>query len=229
MLSTTGRVIMVSGANRGIGRAIAARLIADGFRLSLGTRRADAIAGLASDDVLIHAVDVADRAACEGWVEATADRFGRIDGLVNNAGILRRFTVAEDDEAGLDEMWEVNAKAPLRLTRLVFPHLKEAGHGRIVNIASMSGKRAGTVNVGYTMSKYAVMGLTDSTRRLGWDDGIRATAVCPGMTLTDMTPPSDSPPGVATDPADVAGLVSLALRLPDNAVVAEMLINHGLD
>ena len=84
-------------------------------------------------------------------------------------------------------MWEVNAKAPLRLTWLVFPHLRKSGSGRIIDIISMSGKRVKGNWVGYSMSKYAAMAASQTARLQGWDDGIRVTVICPGFVKTDMT------------------------------------------
>ena len=130
MLDPSDRVIMVSGANRGIGRAIAECLAAKGYVLSLGARRPEDLAGLAGERVLAHAYDAQHLASAEDWVEDTVDRFGRIDGLVNNAGILLDARLEEGDEAAFDRLWHINVKGPLRLTRLTMPHLKASGAGR---------------------------------------------------------------------------------------------------
>lgn len=233
MLSADGRVVMVSGASRGIGRAVAERLLRAGYFVSLGARKPRALADLAEQapaQVLPRAFDALDRQSNEAWVAATLERFGRIDGLVNNAGIFEGVTIEDDDEDAYDRLWAVNVKGPLRMIRLCLPHLRQAGSGRIVNIASLSGKRVANAATGYAMSKFAVMALTHAARHAAWDDGVRATAVCPGMTATDMTAGVGKLPREdMSQPGDVAELVALALALPNTAVVPELLVNCRLE
>ena len=225
MLAPEGRVIMISGANRGIGRAIALCLLDKGYSLSLGARDAAAIV-IDGKAVMSHRYDATDAASNEAWVAATVARFGRIDGLVNNAGVALDAAIEDADEIAYDRMWEINVKGPLRMTRLALPHLRACGSGRIVNIASLSGKRILNDGAGYAMSKFAVMALSHAPRRAGWDDGVRVTAICPGLVATDMTRNwTDVPRGDMIDPADLAELAATALALPNNAVVAELLVN----
>ncbi|HEX9277996.1 MAG TPA: SDR family NAD(P)-dependent oxidoreductase [Casimicrobiaceae bacterium] len=234
MLPSDDRVVMVSGANRGIGLAVARCLRDKGYRLSLGSRDAAkldaALGGLDESRVIACAFDARDRTSCEAWVERTASHFGRIDGLVNNAGISRNVGIEDDDESAYDEMWDVNVKGPLRLIRLALPYLKRSGSGRIVNVASLSGKRVKNLHAGYAMSKFALVALTHAVRRAGWEDGVRATAVCPSFVATDMTAQVTAVPRTEmVQPADLAELVALALALPNNAVVAELLVNCRLE
>ena len=234
MLSPEGRVVMVSGANRGIGLAVARCLHAKGYRLSLGARdRAQldaALDGLDRTRILTAEFDARDRASCEAWVERTASHYGRIDGLVNNAGIALNVGIEDDDEAAYDAMWEVNVKGPLRLIRLAMPWLTKSGSGRVINVSSLSGKRVKNAHTGYAMSKFAVVALTHAVRRLGWEDGVRATAICPSFVATDMTAHVTAVPrGEMIQPADLAELVATALALPNNAVVAELLVNCRLE
>ena len=224
MLAPEGRVIMISGANRGIGHAIALCLLDKGYSLSLGARDAAAIV-IDGKAVMSHRYDATDAASNEAWVAATVARFGH-DGLVNNAGVALDAAIEDADEIAYDRMWEINVKGPLRMTRLALPHLRACGSGRIVNIASLSGKRILNDGAGYAMSKFAVMALSHATRRAGWDDGVRVTAICPGLVATDMTRNwTDVPRGDMIDPADLAELAATALALPNNAVVAELLVN----
>jgi NADP-dependent 3-hydroxy acid dehydrogenase YdfG len=234
MLSPEGRVVMVSGANRGIGLAVARCLYDKGYRLSLGGRNAGKLAAAHGDFDKARAITVAfdarDRARCEAWVARTVSQFGRIDGLVNNAGISLKVGIEDDDEAAYDAMWEVNVKGPLRLIRFALPYLKKSGSGRVVNVSSLSGKRVKNANAGYAMSKFAVIALTHAVRRLGWEDGVRATAICPSFVATDMTAHVTAVPrGEMIQPADLAELVATALALPNNAVVAELLVNCRLE
>jgi len=234
MLSPKGRVVMLSGANRGIGRAVAEHLLELGYRLSLGVRDPKRLGGFAkgrSARVLVRPYDAGDRLAGKRWVAETAERFGRIDGLVNNAGIFRKVDPETGAEADLDALWSINVKGPFRVIQAAFPHLKAAGNGRIVNIASLSGKRVKAARSGgYAMSKFAVVALTQAVRFSGWPHGIRASAVCPGYVATDMARPlAGMPDADMTQPDDVARLVALLLALPNSAAVPEIMVNHELE
>lgn len=123
-------------------------------------------------------------------------------------------------------MWEVNAKAPLRLTRLAFPYLRKSGSGRIIDIISMSGKRVKGNLVGYSMSKFAAMAASDTARMQGWDDGIRVTAICPGYVRTDMTAEVKTfAQEKMSRPEDIAQIVNTLLLLPNESVVPEVMMN----
>ena len=163
----------------------------------------------------------------ESWVRSTVERFGRIDGLINNAGILHPIGFEDDKESLLDDMWEVNAKAPLRLSRLAFPYLRKTGHGRIIDIISMSGKRVKGNWVGYSMSKYAALAASRTARMQGWEDGIRVTAICPGFVQSDMTlqnAPS-YPQEKMSRPKDLALMVSSLLQLDNESAIPEVMMN----
>jgi NADP-dependent 3-hydroxy acid dehydrogenase YdfG len=226
MLAAGERVVMISGANRGIGAATARRLAAGGYRLSLGVRNGKTPAVPASEHCLAARYEARERESAKAWVDATLERFGRIDALVNNAGIARDSTIEDESEDTLDEMWLVNVKAPLRVIRAALPHLKKSGTGRVVNIASLSGKRVKNAHAGYAMTKFALMALTHSVRRLGWEHGIRATAICPSFVATDMTADvQDVDRAEMIPPAEIGELVATVLSLPNNAAVAELLVN----
>jgi len=226
-------VVLISGANKGIGRAIATRLRDDGFRLSLGARNIDALEeayGAENDAVLFKQFDAFEPDSATNWVDATIAKFGQIDALVNNAGLGEQVTIMDDNDAALDRLWQVNVKAPLRLTRLCLPHLEGCGHGRIVNIASLSGKRVRNGFVGYNMTKFALMGLTHTTRHVAWDKGVRATAVCPSFVRTEMSAYTGKVgPDDMIQPDTLAEIVSTLIRLPNNAAIAELLVNCRLE
>lgn len=223
MLSPDGRVVMVSGASRGIGAAVCRRLLDAGFIVSGGMR--DLNTSFTHPNFYPHAYDALSADAPREWVRATAERFGRIDALANIAGINPRVLVAQDEEDALDRMWAVNVKGPLRLVRAALPWLKAAGSGRVVNLASLAGRRVGT-NVGYAMTKFALVALTHGIRQEFWDDGIRACAVCPGYVATDMTAhETEVAAHDMTQPDDLAEIVHTVLCLPNNASTAEILIN----
>ncbi|MGV0819358.1 SDR family NAD(P)-dependent oxidoreductase [Martelella sp. AMO21009] len=226
-------VIMVSGANRGIGAAIVRDLLQHGYRLSLGARdvaKLEAAFGAPGERLFYHRFDAFEPETAKAWVDATAAEFGRIDGLVNNAGSGEQVLLTDENEEALDRLWAVNVKAPLRLTRLCLPHLEETGRGRIVNIVSMSGKRVRNGFVGYNMTKFAVMGLTHTTRHVAWEKGVRATAICPSFVRTEMSSyTSKVKPEDMIQPETMAELVRTAIELPNNAAMAEMLVNCRLE
>lgn len=233
VLDVRGRVALISGASRGIGAAIAKRLMADGYRVSLGVRdvaaTAETFADYAGEGLAIEHFDAQDPPTAESWVGRTLERFGELHALINNAGIFRMVSYEEGSEADLDDLWAINVKAAFRLTRLALPALKACGSGRIVNVASTDGLRFrdNRASVGYTMSKHALVALTHAARQYAYSNGVRATALCPGGVDTDLlaglagvTPASDR-----LSPATVAHLVSILLALPNNASVAVLPVN----
>jgi NAD(P)-dependent dehydrogenase (short-subunit alcohol dehydrogenase family) len=194
--------------------------------LSLGARVPEALpAALLANGALAVAYDATDRGGERRWVDATMARFGRIDALVNSAGILRKVGLEDGTDEDLDALMEVNVHAPFRLLRAALPMLKASGHGRVANIASLSGKRVMGLNAGYQMSKHAVVALTHAVRRAGWEHGIRATAVCPGYVDTDMVTGVDMAREEMTQPADLARLVVCVMLQPNNSAVAELMVN----
>lgn len=223
MLAANGRVVMVSGASRGIGRAVVDRLVASGFTVSAGMRAPGKLAG--TDRLMTHRYDAEEVGSAEAWVAATVERFGHLDAIVNAAGLNPKVRVQDEGEDLLDEMWRVNVKGPLRVIRAALPHLAKCGHGRVVNLGSLAGKRVGS-NVGYAMTKFAVVALTHGVRREGRDAGIRATVICPGYVATDMTAnETEIPRHEMSQPGDLAELVETVLRLPNNASVSELLVH----
>ena len=223
------RIVMISGANRGIGAAIAEKLFSEGWRLSLGMRSLQR-PGWAGDgeDVQVHHYD-ATAGEEDAWVSATLEEFGRIDAIVANAGIMIPGSVIEAEDADLDAMYEVNVKAPRRLAKAAWQSLKVSGSGRVIIVASLSGKRVASPQSSlYSMTKYAAVALAHGLRREGWEHGIRATALCPGLVSTDMG--KGLFPDRANDMTtaeDVARLAALALDLPNTASVAELHVNCG--
>ena len=226
------RVAMISGANRGIGLAIASRLQGEGWSLSLGVRSpAKLPEALAGAGVLTVPFDATDSTSERHWVEATMERFGRVDALVANAGIMIPKSVIDIADEEIDALFEVNVKSPLRLARAAWPHLSASGRGRIVTIVSLSGKRVKTArSASYAISKFAALALTHGLRHAGFEAGIRATAICPGFVATDMAAGiTDIDMRLATQPEEIARIVSLVLDLPNTASIAEIPMNWTLE
>jgi NAD(P)-dependent dehydrogenase (short-subunit alcohol dehydrogenase family) len=220
------KVAMVSGANRGIGREVAIELGKRGYRLSLGMREPRAVDGVTAPEAEAYRYEARDPASARAWVDATLERFGRIDVLVSNAGICKMIDFDSGTDALLAETLDINVQAPFRLVQAALPYLKRSGSGRFVQLASLSGKRVKNLNVGYQMSKHAMVALTHAVRRAGWNDGVRATAVCPGFVNTDMASGiADIDPEVMTQADDLAMLIVNTIELPNTASVAELLVN----
>lgn len=234
LLPAEGRVVALSGASRGLGAAIARRLHAEGFTLALGVRDPAAVrARLAlGARCEVDPFDALDPEAPDRWLDAVLARHGRLDALVNNAGVLQRFGFDHPDEAALDAMLAVNVKAPFRLIRRALPALKASGAGRIVNVASTDGKRVRDGSpLGYAMSKHALLALSHAAKFEGWAEGVRVTALCPGAIDTELIAglPGATPPARRLQPETVAEAVALLLRLPNAATVAEMTLNTRLE
>lgn len=223
-------IALITGASRGIGRAIALDLRRHGFSLALALRDPSRVPEeLVGENTVAFPYDALKGGEKE-LVTAVAARFGGLDALVLNAGIMGHVGLEAEDEAAedamLDALLDINVKAPFRLARAAFPVLKESGRGRVVTVASLSGKRVMGLNVGYQMSKHAVMALSHAIRRAGWEHGIRAFALCPGFVSTEMTA---DVPSVGQDDMiqveDLARLVGTVVTLPNTAAVAELLVN----
>ena len=243
------RTLLISGASRGIGRAVAERALADGHRLSLGLRDLEmlkqtpldpVLAG--SDKVMLHPYSAEDPEAARAWVEATINHFGGFDSVIHSAGIFSRvpllFEPGEDQE--IAHTINVNLMGPWWLTRAAWPQLASHGEGRIQVLVSMSGKRSKGRLAAYSASKFALLGLCQTMRNEGWATGIRVTAICPGWVNTDMAAEVRSGPSnrwptqpmeaeAMTQPEDIASMSAELLRLPNRAVPFELAVSSSLE
>ncbi len=187
-----GQVAIVTGAGRGIGRATAlelARLGADIVIAELDAGGADKTAALVKDlgrRAVVVPTDVTKRADLATMVERTRAAFGRIDVLVNNAGIYRAATTLDVTEEHWDAIMTINAKAVFFATQAVLPVMIAQKSGSIVSLASMAGKVGSRTNLPYNASKAAVISMTKSLALAHAADGIRVNCVCPGFVETDM-------------------------------------------
>lgn len=192
----TGRVAIVTGAARGLGRAAAARLHERGASVAVNVRdpaRGQQVAREIGERALAVAADIADPDGPESIVRKTLKVFGRIDILINNAALplTTRFEQITPDE------WrraiEVNLTAPFLLIQAVLPAMKAQGYGRIVNISSTAGRMVSTLGgAHYTASKTGLLGLTRAAAKELGRYGITVNAVCPGMIDTELTRESAS-------------------------------------
>lgn len=222
-------VVMITGANRGIGAAIAETLHAAGWRVSLGCRSEPAERPERKDWLVCH-YDALDSQSGQAWVDDTVRVFGRIDALINNAGILSRASVLEASSDEFDQVMAVNAKAPMLLTQQAWPHLVDAEQGKVVSIVSLSGKRVRSAGSGlYAMSKFAAQAFVHGLRQCSAETRVRATAICPGFVATDMAAGANVEAEEVTQPEDVARIVRLLLELPPSASIAEVPVNWRIE
>jgi len=222
---------MISGANRGIGKAIALALYHQGFCVSLGIRDLgnldDELKQLSEERTLIHYYDALIAHTANAWIEDTQRKFSQIDGLVNNAGIYHALDVEEANEALLDELIAINIKAPVRLSRLVLPYLRQSDAGRIINLVSDGAKNIKDSKVGYSISKAGFLAASQAMFQAAQKDGVRVTALCPAWVNTDMAKNRTSlTPQQMIQPETIAHLVLMLIDLPNNAVITELDIQN---
>lgn len=222
-----GATAIVTGASYGLGLEIAAALIARGARVAGWARSADRLetaAGRFGDAFLALPCDVRDREAVNLAVARCRRELGRIDVLVNNAGVGRFGPVDELSPRDWDEMLETNVTGVYNCIRAVVPVLKEQGSGHIVNIASIAGKVGNPGLSGYNASKFAVRGLSDALFKELRDFGIKVTAVFPGSIATDFSRERRSGATHRMAPAEVAEVVLHALERSDNFLISEVVL-----
>jgi NAD(P)-dependent dehydrogenase (short-subunit alcohol dehydrogenase family) len=227
------RIVMVNGATGGIGRAIARRLLADGYRISIGARGTveDAAIDRARDDsrAMVCRFDAADEDSARDWAAATVAEMGGIDVLINCVGILSRYTLL-DDTSDLDAVMQINVAGPAHCMKHAYPALKQGNNPKIINFVSHAGLQVVSKSAGYAASKYALRALSQAMKHQGWDDGIRTTAIFPGWVNTDMIKgfaPLD--PAEMTQPEDLATLVACLIALPATCAIGELVVNCQLD
>jgi meso-butanediol dehydrogenase / (S,S)-butanediol dehydrogenase / diacetyl reductase len=185
-----GKVALVTGAGSGIGRGIASVLGREGAELvltDLDRGAAERAAAELGGRALRHDVTSADQ--CRAVVASTLDELGRIDVLVNNAGVSRSVPFTELDEAEWDRVLDVNAKGVFLTTRAVAPHMIERRSGSIISISSMVGKEGIPFFTHYCASKFAVIGFTQALAKELAPHGVRVNAVCPGVVRTPLWEP----------------------------------------
>lgn len=184
-----GRHALVTGANRGIGAAIARALSAAGARVSLLVRdaaRAEAVAASLSGPYTVVIADVTDREALIGACAAAAEALGPVDILVNNAGTAESAPFLKSDAALFDRMIAMHLMAPVYASQAVLPGMLERGFGHIVNVASVAGLMGAPYVTAYTAAKHAMIGLTRSLALEVGPRGVAVNAVCPAYTDTDL-------------------------------------------
>jgi 3-oxoacyl-[acyl-carrier protein] reductase len=231
----TGKVALVTGASRGIGRAVALALAAAGADLAVNYRGREAaarevsaaIAALGRRALPLQA-DVSAAAEVAALVDAIEADLGPVEILVNNAGIVSAQPLAEISEADWDEMLAVNLKSAFLVTQRVLPGMRARGFGRIINLSSVAAQTGGITGPHYAASKAGLIGLTHSYARHLVQEGITVNAIAPALIATEMVTgnlkadPSLIPVGRFGAPDEVA---AVAVLLAQNGFITGQTIN----
>lgn len=225
-----GKTILITGSTTGIGEATARRCAEEGASVMVHGRdldRAEAVAATLGERAAVHIDDLADPAAPLRLVEATVDRFGRLDGIVNNAALTTRSNLATTDAAMFDTMIAVNLRAPMLLIRAAADHLKTA-HGVVLNIGSINGHCGEADLLAYSMSKGGLMTMSRNLADAMGRDGVRVIHFNVGWVLTpneytlkqrdglrpdwpDRVPTAFAPSGKLLTPEQIAAVASFWL------------------
>jgi NAD(P)-dependent dehydrogenase (short-subunit alcohol dehydrogenase family) len=220
------RAALITGGSSGIGLAIARALREDGFELTLAARTREKVEAAARElDALGVAADVSDDGDCRRIVDEHRERYGRLDVLVNSAGVGIAGDIAEMSAKRVDLQLDVNLRGLMLVTAAALPLLREA-RGVVVNLASIAGTMGTPLLPVYGATKAAVIQFTDTLNRGEQDNGVRATAISPGFVDTPMTDWGPVPKEEMIQPEDCAEIVRLLLRLSPYARIPHMVVER---
>lgn len=231
------KVVLVTGASSGIGAGIARELGGTGAKLVLGARRVDRLEALAEEirshggDVLVRSLDVTDRDDVAAFAQAAREAFGRVDVIVNNAGIMPLSPMASLKVDEWDRMIDVNIKGVLYGIAAVLPEMAERRSGQIINISSIGGLSVVPTAAVYCATKYAVRAISDGLRQE--HDAIRVTCVYPGVVESELADTITDPTAaeamrsyrtIALTPDAIARAVRYAIEQPDDVDVSDIVV-----
>jgi NAD(P)-dependent dehydrogenase (short-subunit alcohol dehydrogenase family) len=234
------KAALITGGSSGIGLAVARALGEDGYSITVAARRPDkleqAAAALRDEGFDVHhiAANMAKEEEIAQMVASHKEKFGRLDFLMNNAGVGIGGMIEGLETKKLDMQLDVNLRAVYLTSREAIPMLKEAGHNggaMIVNTASIAGKRPSGWLAAYSATKAAVIALTEATGKELANDGVRCTAICPALVDTNMTEwaRGEVKQEDMIRPEDIAEIVRCLLRLSPAAVVPEVMVIRPQD
>ena len=220
---------LVTGGSSGIGLAIARALHGEGYGLTLAARKVERLEAAGAElGAATMSVDVRDEDACRGLVEAHVERFGGLDVLVNSAGVGIAGRIGDLTTKAWDLQQDVNLRGTFLMTRESLPHLR-ATRGYVLNLASIAGTVPTPSLSGYGASKAAVISFTRSLLREEADNGVRATALCPGFVDTPMAAWTGLEAEEMIRPEDCAELALALLRLSPAARVPVVVVERAAD
>ena len=226
-----GRVVLITGGGSGLGAATAEVLAAAGMHVVIGDVAAgrDEVAervGAAGGSALALPLDVTDPASAARAIDGTVGAFGRLDVLINNAGVDRTAPFEEISLEDWDRIIGVNLRGPVVMSRAAWSTLRDSGHGHIVNITSTAAKRAWTEASAYHATKWGLLGFSHALHTEGRKVGIKVTAVVAGGMRTPFLLERfpDLDPGLLQDPRNVADTIRYVLEQPAETVVPEVTV-----
>lgn len=226
--SPSGRVALITGAGGGIGRAIALRLAEDHMKLVLVGRTESKLletqALLPDTESIIVTGDLLNPAFPKACIEAAVRAFGRLDVLINNAGLAQSQPFESITTEEYDRIMNTNVKAPFLLTQAALPHLRASDYATVINIASVTAHKGYPLQSVYSASKHALIGMSKSLANEVYKEGIRVHVISPGGVFTDMVRiarPDLSEEGMIL-PEDIAEIAAFFLEHRTNAVIDEI-------
>ncbi|HEX2912069.1 MAG TPA: SDR family oxidoreductase [Chloroflexia bacterium] len=232
MQDLKGKVALVTGGGQGLGEAISRTLAAAGLTVVVADMREDTAAKVAKSiqskggQALSVVLDVTDEQQAQEVVQQIKTKYGRLDVLVNNAGIDKTVSVDEMSVADFDKVMAVNLRGPFVMSKLAFELMRDQQSGHIVNITSTAAKRAWPNATAYHASKWGLLGLSHALHTEGRPLGIKVTAVVNGGMRTpfilDRFP--ETPLDVLQDPKNVADTVLYVLQMPAESVISEVMV-----
>ncbi len=228
MANLKGQIAFVTGASRGIGRAISWRLAQAECDVVLVARSQDEISALAWEiktagrEAMPLVADLRDETQVRAVVKKALDYFGRVDILVNNAGLWRYALVQDLTLEAWDEMFDVNLRGTFLCTKYLLPSMLARGNGHIVNIASVSGLIGEVEGAGYCATKWGLRGFSDSLYKEVGPKGIRVTVIDPGTVNNEASPSPEDQALIQNQ--DVADLVYAAVTMPKRTTVYEAVL-----
>ena len=205
------KVVLVTGASSGIGEATARRLAADGHRVFLGARRVERIELIAKEvGARYYGLDVTSLDSVHAFVAAAKEEFGRIDVLVNNAGVMPLSLMEDLKVDEWNQMIDVNLRGVLHGIAAVLPLMRDQGAGHIVNISSVSGLRVDPTAAVYSATKFAVRALSEGLRQES--RSLRVTVISPGLTQSELTD------GISSAAVRAAVRDQMSVAIPASAI-----------
>ena len=234
-MKLSGKVAVVTGASRGIGKSIAVALAEQGCCVMLAARDEAVLKsvceqiGADGGQAVWHCCDVGVEADVAALVEATVEQFGRLDILVNNAGLGSYGLLEKSSTNEWDAMMKINARGPYLLCRYSIPHLRQRELSFVVNVGSVVSVKGYAEQSIYSASKHALLGMTKSLAREVQADNIRVHAICPGGVDTEMVSRSrpDLDRSVLMQPEDIADIVVFLVTRRGNAVIDEIQVRRA--
>lgn len=225
-----GKVAVITGSTKGIGRAIAEDLVRVGAEVVVSSRTVADVESAARevDGVgpgTAHGIpcDVRDPEGCRRLVEETVERLGRLDILVNNAGLGRFAPIQDMDPADWDLQIRTNLDGVFHVSRVAVPHLISGGGGWIFNIGSLAGRNAFSGGVAYNAAKFGLTGMSEAMMLDLRDEGVRVTCILPGSVNTHFFGEEPDPEGSwMLQPEDVSRVIMDLLRYPDRALPSKI-------